>query len=63
MNHKISSAIGEIVEAQGSSLSAADAIVKLKEQFSDSELEDFYKVLNFSNLEQAVQAIISDIKG
>ena len=63
MNHKISSAIGEIVEAQGSSLSAAEAIAKLKEQFSDSELEDFYKVLNFSNLEQAVQAIINDIKG
>lgn len=63
MNHKISSAIGEIVEAQGSSLTAAEAIAKLKERFSDAELEEFYKALNFSNLEQAVQAIINDIKG
>ena len=63
MNHKISSAIGEIVEAQGSSLPTAEVIAKLKEQFPDAELEDFYKVLKFSNLEQAVQAIISDIKG
>lgn len=63
MNHKISSAIGEIIEAQGPSLSTAEAIDKLKEQFSDAELEGFYKVLNFSNLEQAVQALIDDIKG
>ena len=63
MNHKISSAIGDLVEAKGSSLSVAEAIAKLKEKFPDSELEEFYQALNFSNLEQAVQAIICDIKG
>lgn len=62
MNHKISSVIGEMVEAQ-SSLTATEAIAKLKETFSDSELEEFYKTLDFTSLEQAVQAIISDIKG
>jgi uncharacterized protein (DUF433 family) len=63
MNHEISAAIGEIIEARGSSLPVAEAVAKLKEQFSDAELEDFYKVLNFTNLEQAVQALINDIKG
>lgn len=63
MNHDISSAIGELVETQGSSLTAAEAISKLKESFSDAQLEEFYKALNFPNLEQAVQAIINDIKG
>ncbi|NLW60686.1 MAG: hypothetical protein GX073_10150 [Firmicutes bacterium] len=63
MNHAISSAIGEILEAQGTSLSAAEVIAKLKERFSDAELDEFYKALNFSSLEQAVQAIINDIKG
>lgn len=63
MNHKISSAIGEMLDAQGSSLTAAEAIAKLKGSFSDAELEEFYKALNFGNLEQAVEALIKDIKG
>lgn len=52
-----------MLEAQGSSLTAAEAIAKLKESFSDAELEEFYKALNFGNLEQAVEALIKDIKG
>ena len=63
MNHKISSALGELIEAEGSSLTAAAAISKLKAMFPASELDEFYKELNFPDLEQAVQAIISDIKG
>ncbi len=63
MNHQISSAIGDILESQGGSVTAAEAITKLKRMFSDAELEEFYKELNFPDLEQAVQAIITDIKG
>ncbi|NLY90563.1 MAG: hypothetical protein GX081_03020 [Firmicutes bacterium] len=63
MNHKISAAIGDILESQGGSLTVTEAISKLKGMFSDAELEEFYKELNFPDLEQAVQAIISDIKG
>ena len=63
MNHKISSAIGEILESQGGSLTVTEAITKLKSMFSEAELEEFYQELNFPSLEQAVQAIISDIKG
>jgi hypothetical protein len=63
MNHGISSAIGELIETQGPSLTASEAIAKLKGMFSDAELEEFYQQLKFPDLEQAVQAIISDIKG
>ena len=63
MNHKISSAIGDILESQGASVTVTEAITKLKGMFSDAELEEFYKELNFSDLEQAVQAIMNDIRG
>ena len=63
MNHQISNTIGEIIETQGASLSIADFISQLKAKYPESELEKFYKELNFSDLEQAVKAIVDDIKG
>lgn len=63
MNHQISSTIGEIVEAQGAALSISDLISQLKAKYPESELEEFYKELNFSDFEQAIKAIVNDIKG
>ena len=63
MNHNISSTIGDILEEQGTSLSISEVVSKLKEMFPEAELEEFYKELKFSDLEQAVKAIIEDIKG
>jgi hypothetical protein len=63
MNHNISSTIGDILEEQGTSLSISEVVSKLKEMFPEAELEEFYKELKFNDLEQAVKAIIDDIKG
>lgn len=63
MNHKISSAIGEILEEQGTSLAVAEVISKLKTMFPETELNEFSKVLGFDDLEQAVKAIMNDITG
>lgn len=63
MNHQISNTIGELLETQGASLSIADFIAQLKAKYSEPELEKFYQALNFNNLEQAVKAIVEDIKG
>ncbi len=63
MNHQISNTIGELLEKHGASLSIADFITQLKAKYSESDLEKFYQELNFSSLEQAVKAIVDDIKG
>ena len=63
MNHNISSAIGEILEGQGTSLAVTEVISKLKTMFSETELNDFSKELGFNDLEQAVKAIMNDITG
>ncbi len=63
MNHNISSAIGEILEGQGTSLAVTEVISKLQTMFSETELNDFSKELGFNDLEQAVKAIMNDITG
>ena len=64
MNHQISNTIGEDpLKRREASLSIDDFISQLKANIQSRNWNNSIKDLNFSDLEQAVKAIVDDIKG
>ena len=60
MSHRITIAIGEIVEKRGAIATTEKVTQELEAAFSPADLQEFARQLGFTNHKDAVEAILKD---